>query len=175
MPAQPPDFGKTWGNQNCYAYAIDNMGTGGVTNITPGQFNGSYQLDIKSATELDKAIVRDGGIQASPMNTPNLPNPGGKPGFYLIACKCSTGNYHFCRRDETTGKWWNKVPLSSPGTMGEDGQDFTPHTSSWMPARLRGTAADLPTWVGYYWIQDDGLPVRGNRQQKVQRCNCNIL
>jgi hypothetical protein len=55
------NFGNTRGNQNCYASAINNTGTDGQTNITPGQFKGSYDLDIKSAISMDEAIVRDGG------------------------------------------------------------------------------------------------------------------
>ncbi|MBV8277201.1 MAG: hypothetical protein JO170_18350 [Verrucomicrobia bacterium] len=58
---EPPNFGETWGNQNCYAYAINNTGTDGQTYITPGQFKGSYDLDIKSAISMYEAIVRDGG------------------------------------------------------------------------------------------------------------------
>jgi hypothetical protein len=54
---EPLNFGKTWGNQNCHAYAINNTGTDGQTNITPGQFKGSYDLDNKSAISMDEASI----------------------------------------------------------------------------------------------------------------------
>ena len=136
MPARSPDFGKTWGNQNCYAYAISNDGsnTGTVdvesgrnpSNITPGQFSGDYDLDVNDAQEMDRAIVRDKAIRACPQNAPALPAVGSKPGYYLIACKCGGGNYHFVRRDENDGSWWQKMPMTGPGSAAiVDG--FTPH------------------------------------------------
>jgi len=181
MPARSPDFGKTWGNQNCYAYAISNDGSNTGTldvesgrnpsNITPGQFSGDYDLDVNDAQEMDRAIVRDKAIRACPQNAPALPAVGSKPGYYLMACKCGGGNYHFVRRDENDGSWWQKMPMTGPGSAAiVDG--FTPHVHSWNPPAVDAALpAHLGRWVGYYWVPEAGLPIRTFLTAIYERCN----
>jgi hypothetical protein len=161
MPLQPPDFGKTWGNQNCYWYAINHTGGGDPElgpSQDPGGLSGLPQPGANNADEIEKGIISDGGVRVGTRSAPNMPLHGSRPSYYLVACKCGGGNYHFCRRDETTGDWWNKVPMSAPGRFNPSPTFATPHADSWNPPRMAAFPY-LNIWVGYFWIPDAGLPV----------------
>jgi len=159
------DFNKTWGGENCYCYAVNYVTKPKEHNLNPGDFSGA-DYDAHQPATIAAAVVSDGGEMVGDPANPVQPAAGSKPGFYLIACKSGGGDYHFMRRDETTGIWHQKVPISAPGVF-DSVNNIVPHTDPW----VRGPAAALPymkQWVGYFWVPDAGFTKR-------KRATCTIL
>src|SRR5262249_35590341 len=103
--------------------------------------------------KLRKAVVKDGAeLVGTPMQTPAA---GSRAGMHLIAAKCDNNNYHFVRRDEATGLWYSKVPMSAPGVFFPP--PFTPIANDWNPSQPLTNQGFLAVWIGYFWVPDAGL------------------
>jgi hypothetical protein len=142
-----PNFGTTWTDENCYAYALNLTGTrkdpGSGIFIENGQVN---------PAKLKTAIVADGAEEVS---SPIEPAVGSQPGKHLIAFKCDSRgiNYHVIRRDESSGIWYSKTPLTMPGQY-QAAQNFNPWQSDWNPQIILTLQGLLSVWIGYYWVKD---------------------
>lgn len=158
-----PDFGKAWGNQNCYWYAANNSGIPAdpenPVSQNPGAWSGN-EINSFAPAEIERAVLADGAVRASALGVPVMPGAGTRPGSYLMAAKSNAMNYHFARRDETTGRWYQKVPISSPAEIWPNSHLWIPHTGAWDPPQVPFVWT-LHQWAGYYWVPDAGLPVQG--------------
>ncbi len=144
-----PNFGKRWTNENCYRYAVNQTGLAtNPNNVLP------LRHGIVDPKLLWASIVKDG---AKPVSRAQTPNPGSKPGHYVIAVKFDLrgGNYHVLRRDERTGLWYGKVPLTLPAQYLP--RPFDPLANNWNLNAAASRAGLLMGWAGYFWVPDAGL------------------
>jgi hypothetical protein len=145
-----PAFGKAWNTENCYAYAINRDGF----RKDPGDGN-FFENGVINPIKLREALSSDGATLVTRALV--TPDAGSMPGKYLIAVKCDANgiNYHVLRRDESSGLWFSKVPLSEPGVYMQP--PFEPISNDWNPNPLLSERGNLMVWIGYYWVPDVGL------------------
>ncbi|MEM6820771.1 MAG: hypothetical protein AAF558_02355 [Verrucomicrobiota bacterium] len=167
MPA--PNFGKNWDKENCYGYAIGCLGCA----RNPG--NIVIEGAAPKPEDLVGGAVRDGAEHVTENQTPSLRS---KPGYYLIAMRADEpgkgNNFHVLRRDETTGIWYQKLPLSTPGKAtpaGLSDDNFDPKRDTWPPEKV-AKLGKLGVWVGYFWVPDGGLNPAAEALPGDRNCCC---